>query len=50
LRPLQDKGLPWIILNAALLMGFWRWISRNRQGIWDPTARAPFLESAGGSA
>lgn len=26
-------------MNAALLLGFWRWISRRQRGVWQRTAR-----------
>jgi cellulose synthase/poly-beta-1,6-N-acetylglucosamine synthase-like glycosyltransferase len=26
-------------MNAALLVGFWRWLSRKQRGIWEPTPR-----------
>src|SRR5207247_4440884 len=27
------------LMNAALLVGFWRWLARKPRGIWDPTPR-----------
>jgi cellulose synthase/poly-beta-1,6-N-acetylglucosamine synthase-like glycosyltransferase len=27
------------LMNAALLVGFWRWLSRKPRGMWEPTPR-----------
>ena len=27
------------LMNAALLVGFWRWLARKPRGIWEPTPR-----------
>ncbi|HET8965664.1 MAG TPA: hypothetical protein VFN20_05590, partial [Candidatus Acidoferrum sp.] len=36
-----------VSMNAALLAGFWRWLSRSRQGVWDPTLRASLENESG---
>jgi len=37
-----------VSMNAALLVGFVRWLSRSRHGSWSPTPRASILENKSG--
>jgi hypothetical protein len=35
-----------VAMNAALLVGFWRWLSDTQRGAWQRTARSSEITAA----